>query len=218
MSKLKNLYLALENLQSAGFPIDDKLMAQISELEEKIIKNDILPVLQDTIQPALSQVKRDLVLVVEYTPDQPISVKLSRKRSFVNELPDVKLIEPDPVVEHTTRGSNSADHIKRRPARPISVIFPDGTIIAEKKANDTLYQVVKKIGVKRVRKVVEEYNLKFCKVPIISNRRDEKYGKTQKDLGDGWLLMTHSNNPMKRDFIHKLSNILNLGIRVELDE
>ena len=43
MSKLKNLYLALENLQSAGFPIDDKLMTQISELEEKIIKNDILP-------------------------------------------------------------------------------------------------------------------------------------------------------------------------------
>lgn len=41
------------------------------------------------------------------------------------------------------------------------------------------------IGVTEVRKVVEEYNLKFCKVPVISNRRDIKYGRSQKDLGDG---------------------------------
>ena len=30
--------------------------------------------------------------------------------------------------------------------------------------------------------------------------------------------MTHSNNHMKRDFIEKLSKILNLGIKVELNE
>lgn len=88
--------------------------------------------------------------------------------------------------------------------------FPDGTIIAEKKAVDTLVKVVQKIGVARVRQVVEEYNLKFCKVPVISNRRDAKYGKSQRDLGDGWLLITHSNNPMKKAFIEKCRKYLTL--------
>ena len=100
----------------------------------------------------------------------------------------------------------------------MSVIFPDGTVIAEKTAAETLLAVVRKIGVARVRKVVEEYNLKFSKVPVISNRRDAKYGKSQRDLGDGWLLITHSNNPMKKAFIEKVSEILNLGIKVTLKE
>ena len=98
----------------------------------------------------------------------------------------------------------------------MTVIFPDGNIIAEKTAVETLVKVVKKIGVAEVRKVVEDYNLKFCKVPVISNRLDAKYGKSQKDLGGGWLLITHSNNQMKKAFIDKVSNILNLGIKVIL--
>lgn len=69
-----------------------------------------------------------------------------------------------------------------------------------------------------VRRVVEERNLKFCKVPVISNRRDEKYGRSQKDLGDGWLLITHSNNPMKKEFIEKVSEALHLGIKVTLND
>jgi len=72
------------------------------------------------------------------------------------------------------------------------------------------------ICVTEVRKVVEKYNLKFCKVPVISNRRDTKYGRSQKDLGEGLLLITHSNNPMKKSFIEKVSDILGLGIKVTL--
>ena len=52
----------------------------------------------------------------------------------------------------------------------------------------------------------------------ISNRRDAKYGRSQKDLGDGWLLITHSNNPMKKAFIEKISEVLDLGIKVTLKE
>ena len=98
----------------------------------------------------------------------------------------------------------------------MTVFFLDGTIIAEKTAVETLINVVKKIGVTEVRKVVEECNLKFCKVPVISNRRDAKYGKSQKELGGGWLLITHSNNPMKKAFIEKVSEVLHLGIKVTL--
>ena len=208
----------METLRKEGLPVDEYLEKKANELEEEIIKKEILPVLSKTIEPALQPVKRELVLVVDYVPGRPLSVHLSRKRNFAAELTDAKEILLDPEVTHRSRNSNSDDKIERGPARDMSVIFPDGTVIAEKTAAETLLAVVRKIGVARVRKVVEEYNLKFSKVPVISNRRDAKYGKSQRDLGDGWLLITHSNNPMKKAFIEKVSEILNLGIKVTLKE
>ena len=170
--------------------------------------------LSKTTEPALQPVKRELVLVVDYVPGQPLSVHLSRKRNFAAELSDAKEMVLDPEVTHRNRNSSSEGKMERVPARDMTVVFPDGTVIVEKTAAETMVAVVQKIGVTKVRKVVEEYNLKFCKVPVISNRRDAKYGKSQRDLGGGWLLITHSNNPMKKAFIEKISEILHLGIKV----
>jgi hypothetical protein len=208
----------METLRKEGLSLNEDLERQVSELEENIIKKEILPIVTENIAPALKQVQRELVLVVDYIPGSPISVHLSRKRNFTQQLADAKEIVLDPEVSHSNRNSNTPEAIKRGPARALTVTFPDGSIIAEKKAVDTLIKVVQKIGVLKVRKVIEDHELKFCKVPVISNRKDPKYGQAQKDLGGGWLLMTHSNNPMKRDFINKLSNILNLGIKVELKD
>lgn len=218
MSRLGKLYEAMETLRKEGLPVNEDLEKKANELEEEIIKKEILPVLSRTIEPALQPVKRELVLVVDYIPDQPLSVHLSRKRNITAELKDAKEMVIDPEVTHKTYKFRPEDKIERGPARDMSVIFPDGTVIAEKKAVDTFVKVVKKIGVAEVRKVVEDNNLKFCKVPVISNRRDAKYGRSQKDLGGGWLLITHSNNPMKKAFIEKVSEILNLGIKVVLKE
>lgn len=100
-------------------------------------------------------------------------------------MPDAKEIMVDPEVEHGKHDNHNEDKIQRGPSRDMAVFFPDVTIVAEKTAVETLVAVVKKIGVTEVRQVVEEYNLKFCKVPVISNRRDAKYGKSQKDLDNG---------------------------------
>ena len=216
MSQLSKLYQTMDNLKELGLKINDDLIDEVNKLEEEIIKKEILPVLTEKIEPALSPVKRELVLVVDYVPNQPLSVRISRKRNFAAEIPDAKIIELDPMVEHSERGqSNSV--IKRGNATKLIVKFPDGTIIAEPKATDTLVKTVKKIGVAKVRSVVEKENLVFCRVPVISNRRDSKYGKSQKDLGNGWLLITHSNNPMKKGFLDKVSKELNLGLIVTLN-
>ena len=216
MSRLSKLYEAMETLRKEGLPVNEDLEQKANELEEDIIQKEILPVLTKTIEPALQPVKRELVLVVDYVPGAPLSVHLSRKRNFAAEIPDAKEMVLDPEVLHGYREIHTEDKITHGPARVLSVTFPDGTVIAEKKAVDTLLAVVKKIGVAEVRQVVEDYHLKFCKVPVISNRRDAKYGRSQKDLGGGWLLITHSNNPMKKAFIEKVSEVLNLGIKVEL--
>lgn len=218
MSRLSDLYKAMETLRKEGLPVNEDLEKKANELEEDIIKKEILPVLSKTIEPALQPVKRELVLVVDYVPGQPLSVHLSRKRNFAAELSDAKEMVLDPEVTHRNRNSSSEGKIERGPTRDMTVVFPDGTVIAEKTAAETMVAVVQKIGVTKVRKVVEEYNLKFCKVPVISNRRDVKYGKSQRDLGGGWLLITHSNNPMKKAFIERISEILHLGIKVILKD
>ncbi len=218
MSRLNNLYNAMETLRKEGLPVDENLERKANELEEEIIKKEILPVLTKTIEPALQPVKRELVLVVDYVPGQPLSVHLSRKRNFTAEIPAAIEIILDPEVEHGNRDVHQKEKIKRGPATGLSVTFPDGTVIAEKKAVDTLINVIKRIGVARVREVVEAENLVVCKVPVISNRRDKKYGRSQHDLGGGWLLITYSNTKTKKSFLDRVSEVLGLGLVVEVIE
>ena len=218
MSRLNKLYEAMETLRKEGLPVNEVLEHKANELEEEIIKKEILPILTQNIEPALQPVQRELVLVVDYVPGKPLSVHLSRKRNFTADISDAKEIMVDPEVEHGKRVVNKDEKIQRGAAKDMVVFFPDGTIIADEIAAETLLKVVKKIGVSEVRRAVEENNLKFCKVPVISNRRDTKYGRSQKDLGDGWLLITHSNNLMKKTFIQKVSDILHLGIKVTLNQ
>ena len=56
MSRLSKLYEAMETLRKEGLPVDENLEKKANELEENIIKKEILPVLSKTIEPALQPV------------------------------------------------------------------------------------------------------------------------------------------------------------------
>lgn len=153
MLRLDDLYKAMETFRREDVSSPDDMEQKLRTLEEDLIKKEILPVLTKTIEPALEPVQRELVLVVDYVPGQPLSVHLSRK----TELDDAKEIVLDPVVEHSTHSQpHTEDKIERRSARALSITFPDGTVIAENTAVNTLLKVVLKIGVANVRKVVED--------------------------------------------------------------
>ena len=211
MGRLSKLYEAIETLRKEGVSTDD-LEAKVNQAEEEIIKKEILPIVTKSIAPALREVQRELVLVVDYMPNEDISVHLSRKRDFTANMKDTKEIKLDDAVEHGTH--NATGQLHKKHATDLSVIFPDGAIISDPIAAETLYKVIQKIGATRVRKIVEEQNLVFCKVPVISNRKDTKYGTSQKDLGNGWLLITHSNNKMKKKFLEKISDALQLNLKI----
>jgi hypothetical protein len=216
MLSLSKLYEVMETLRKEGLPVDEKLEQKANEIEEKIIKEDIIPILSKSIEPALQPVKRELVLVVDYIPGQSLGVHLSRKRNFTANMPDAKEIVMDPEVQHGSHEIHSEGKIQRGQASKMVVEFPDGTTFAEDCVADTYEKAIRKIGVMDVRKVVEDYKLKVDKVPVISNHRDAKYGKSQRDLGDGWLLITHCCSEKKKKVIEKISAVLNLGIKVTL--
>ena len=209
MSRLSDLYKAMETLRKEGVSTED-LEQKVGSLEEDIIKKEILPVVTQTIEPALKQVQRELVLVVNYHPGEPISVSLSRKANIA-ELLDAKLLEQDPQVEHRdgTKRKNPVERINEKSV--LRVTFPDGTVIEDKKAKMTFTKTIQKLGLMRVRNL----GIAFCGVPIVSNTLDKKYGKTQVPVEGGLYVLTHSSTHDKKKVLDRISQELGLRLIVE---
>ena len=193
MSRLSDLYKAMETLRKEGVSTDD-LEQKVGELEEEIIKKEILP----------------LVLVVDYNPNSPISVHLSRKTN-ITALLDAKIMEIDPQVEHRdgTKRRKPVERINEKTV--LRVTFPDGKVIDDKKAKVTFTETIKRIGLMRVRNL----GIAFCGVPIVSNTLDKKYGKTQVPVEGGLYVMTHSSTHDKKKILDKIAKELGIKLIVE---
>lgn len=210
MTKLEKLYELASGVKEFDLKSKEAILQEINELEEELIKKEILPFVKERIAPALSPVKRELVLVVEYTPNEPLTVKLSRKANL-KKIGDLKeLTSPDPQVEHTTHiVTHKVTHSSPSGLR---IIRKNGTVIQEKFAADTLVKAIKEAGASKVRGL----NLICCKVPLVSTTKDKKYGHAQVEVEPGLYVIRHSNNKMKKDFLETISQKLGLGWTVEL--
>lgn len=210
MTKLEKLYSIIENSRDVGIKLNKDVLQQVEELEEGIIKEEILPALGNDIAPRLDPIKRDLVLVVEYHPGEPISVALSRKTK-ISEIMGAKIMQIDPKVEHSSGGKKTVP-IMRSGRTGLVVTFPDGTVVADKPAKAVFVDTIQYIGAMKVRAL----GLTMCKVPLVSNTLDEKYGHTQEPVGDGFYVMTHSNTTQKKRMLEKISQQLSLNLKVEV--
>lgn len=76
MTRLKDLYRVKRFLLKEGFSVSDDFESKIDELEEKIIKNDILPKVGQLIEPYLQTLDRELLFFVKYTPGKPLNINM----------------------------------------------------------------------------------------------------------------------------------------------
>lgn len=90
--------------------------------------------------------------------------------------------------------------------------MPDGSIIEERTAWESLQKFILHVGVEKVRAV----GLIANKIPLVSNTVDEKYKTAQKPLGNGWLLMTCSDTATKRKQILSIAEAVGLNVSVEI--
>lgn len=201
MTKLEKLYSIIENSCEVGVELSQDVLQQVEDLEEKIIKEDILPTLSANLEPLMQPIRRDLVLVVEYHPGQPISVALSRK---------VKVAE--------SLGAKSLNFVSA--GAPISmrtslrVTLPDGSIIQEQESWMTFVEAIKVAGVERVR----ELGLILDTVPVVSDKLcdDPVYRKAQKQIENGLYIMTHGNNSQKIRRLKEISKAFNLNWKIDV--
>ncbi len=208
MTKLQKLYSTIQNLKELGLELGDDLLKQTSELEQEIIKKEILPVVTERIEPIISQIQRELVLVVDYVPNEPLSVRISRKRNFTDEMETIEIV-PDSKVGHNIGTIKRNSPVKSAKTN-LRVTLPNGKVIENRFAYETLQEVVLLAGVEKVRPL----GIVQCGVPLISNTQDDFYN--QKEIVKGMFLITHSSTGQKRQQIEKISETLNLNLKIEI--
>ena len=218
MTKLEKLYSIIENSREVGVKLSKDVLQQVEELEEGIIKEEILPALGNDIAPRLEPIKRDLVLVVEYHPGEPISVALSRKTKISEimgaktltprsstpvkseeEPTEVKPHEPTKHIENTTKG--------------MRVTFPDGTVIWHRAAIDTFIDALRKIGLERIPEVGIEHGKGYNLVG--KNKRPTIPGRIWQHECDGWYIYSNISNSQKVDDLKQISDHYHLGLKIE---
>ncbi len=210
MSRLGDLYKAMETLRKENLSTDE-LEKQVSILEENIIKKEILPIVTQSIEPALKQVQRELVLVVDYVPNAPISVHLSRK-SNITEILDAKRLEIDPEVEHREFGPRQKRTSKIAPKTGLCIHRRDGSILQEHNAAATFISAIQEAGLLKVRSL----DVRFCRINIVSTTKDKKYGQAQHEVEPGLYVLTHSSTKDKKKMLDKINSALNMGWDVEI--
>ena len=211
MSRLSDLYKAMETLRKEGLSLNEDLERQVSELEENIIKKEILPVVTETIEPALKQVQRDLVLVVDYHPGEPVSVALSRKTN-ITTLINAKRLEADPDVLHKVVGPLKVKRTNIAPRSGLCVTRKDGSILQEHDAASTFTSAIIEAGLQNVRAL----GLKFSHVNIVSTTDAPKNGRTPRKVAPGLYVHTHSSTMDKKKMLDRINKALNMGWTVEI--
>lgn len=217
MATLKELYTTLKSLRDMNLPVDDKLLKAADNLEEKIIKEEILPALSQNIEPQLSEIQRDLVLVVEYHPGEPLSVALSR-RTKISEIIDAKTLTPksSKPVSSSEKPAIVDPHLPTKhvenPTKGLRVTFLDGTVIWHKAAINTFVDALRKVGLDRIPQVGIEhggYNL------VSKDKRPVIPGRVWQHKVDGWYVYSNISNDTKVEDLKSISQYYNLNLAVE---
>lgn len=209
MTQLEKLYQSIQNLKELGVQLPDKLIEETNRVEEEIIKKDIIPALSETISPFIQQIQREIILVVEYVPDEPLSVRLTRKRSMTIP-PEQDLSFDSKKKAFTERETFTISSHSKSSKTVLSVKFPDGKNISHRFAYDTFVDTIKSIGYEKVRAL----NLVCCGVPLVSGTKDDFYA--QHEVTKGVYVMTHSSSKTKKEQLDEISKKLGLGLKVEI--
>ena len=207
-ANLETLYQFIESSKKLGIELPEYILQQTAELEEKLIREDVLPVLRDNIDPVLRLIKRELILVVEYHPEEPISVRISRKRNL-SDLSEAAILTPDPVPDIKRRAAQNRSG-ERKPNTRLRVTMADGTVIYnEKDATDTFCEVLERIGLWRVRQL----EIMPSGNNLVSTSKDEN--RQQRKVGD-FYIFTNRSTKDKAKQLKEISNRLGLNMKIEI--
>ncbi|MFW6257238.1 MAG: hypothetical protein ACOC11_00505 [Prolixibacteraceae bacterium] len=208
MTKLEKLYSAIQELKELGVKLPEELIEETNRVEEEIIQNEVIPALSKAIDPIISQIQRELLLIVEYLPDEPLVVKMTRKRSFKLSEEDERVARKNEEYKKET-SYTIPPHTKSKKTN-LNVIFPDGSQISNRFAYQTLCDTIERVGAKKVK----ELGLRQSGINLVSEKEDDYYN--QHRIKGGFLILTHSSTEMKKRHIEEISNRLKLNLKVDI--
>ena len=111
-------------------------------------------------------------------------------------------------------GDTSDSTTETRPNNPISVKMPDGTWISENTGIDTFIEIIKTIGIERVKKL----DLSVNGIPLIADCRDED-GRGQREVetetGTYWIV-SETDTERKKRILEDIAARLEINITISL--
>lgn len=116
------------------------------------------------------------------------------------------------TVKHLDNVDYRVKYNGRMPNSSLVVTFPDGSRICEKFARDTFHTTIMKIGVN----AVLSCNERIYGVPLISKVRDTRYGKCQRELGRGLLLIVAGSVKSMARVLNRINSKLRIGLLIEI--
>ena len=216
MVTLKELYKFVETSKLLGIELGPETHEQISELEEEIIEEDVLPAILSEIQPLLTAIQRNITLIIEHIPGEPISIKMTREQlpAFDEDLKQLETVETKPILEPELefkgedRKSYTIPKHKKGPRTKLEVTLPNGKVVNHHLANVTFMEVIEYLGIQQV----QDLNITVNKRNLINNYGPDIRGA--KKLSNGMYLDTHSSTQAKMDQLQEINTRLGAGLKI----
>ena len=241
MSKLSDFYAHRnEMLKDNGqFEIAQKWEA----LEEKLLREELLPAIGNALKPLLKDVKTPLTINMNYMPDGALALSFTRNSLMMamTSLPfdeEDKVEEPMPTEEETmpsieeeqtakeeentldyviaTFPDGTTENLPKTTLKRFKVVFPDGTVIDDGDGKSRLVNTLKKIGLKRICK--EDQDVEHAGYKLVSTipfrDQDGKIVRNKQEQIGEYFVFKNTDTPDKIMDILKISRKFGLGVEV----
>lgn len=197
MEKLDQAYKAVEMLKALDLPVSNEQIRAIAMMERQYLREEVIPKVTEEMTPLVEMMHNKFRLEVTYNHESGL---------------DIQVVDKKPVQESLFPSMASKTSRKEK-KWIIRIVYPDGHAFCSKVVWETLADVVKFAGIERVRDIgIMMFGENFVSQ---NPHPDERYRKAQKEVGQGYSIMTCSPTYMKYDQIKRINKELNLGLRIE---
>lgn len=215
MNNLTELYAKRKVFEDYGAAIPDTLSAEIKEAEASIfakINNAVAEVVPKSIE--VEDLSVNVVVALEY-----VDGTLSRIGSSINNQDIFSTLDLTVLADDDEEDEEpDDDNPERTRSRsiPFAVKFPDGKVFRYNKAQWTLIDSLKHMGLERASHFAGEM---FKGFPLVGKRqRITPDGQQWQKQIDGWWIYINMSNPRKIRCLEGVAKMLNIPITIELLE
>ena len=217
---LERIYRLQEDSEKLHLKLTQEQLDLMAQLEETVIKEKVLPVLAQDIEPTLRKILRPLVLVVDYVPDGQISVSLTRRRVITD---DKETKHYELKLHATDIGTEDREGAECGKCRKGRITLPNGEVIQETAVANTFVKFVKFAGAEKVRNLnLYSYRGNGIKLVMTKEEVDQYVPKNHvagaKKLDETWYLHTITDTPTKIEQMNCINRELHIGAIIDIVE
>lgn len=118
----------------------------------------------------------------------------------------------NPYVSLSPTKENKTTERTKSKTEILRVEYPDGRVVQYQKAVDTFVEIIEN----NYPDLIHELNILHANVNLVTKERSQQYASAQREIADGWLVFTNINTRRKREDLIKISNELELDLKVDI--